>query len=609
LVLLAGLVLQLRSFPAAGQSFNLEEYLPYTATSTSLLSSDSGFSLAFNGTSDTGFHWSVSGLGESLRTNFRIDGSGLTVLSETGQSPGEPAYVQTYNPAWNISPALVTAGQLVTSAGSYIGSEPGGSWSGDVTGALTIGNLEPVSTPAGSFDALKLSYINNWMETSAGDSSHGSITQSWWMVRHLGVVKLDYQYAETYSDGGSEAGEFTFQLASSSLLVAPSITNQPVSITVPVGGTASFAVGATGPGSLTYQWQKGAGNPLAGETNATLTLTNVQTATAGGYSVVVSNFVGGVTSAEAVLTVDTSPGGVSIPDPALEAALRVQLNKPAGAITRTDLESLITFSAINQGITNLTGLEFAVNLRFLTLTQNAITNLAPLGGLRNLNELTLTLNQVSDLSPLANATTLTRLTLRANQISDLAPLAGLTNLSHLEVGGNRVKDVSAVAALSQLAILSLEVNRIEDVSPLAGLSRLIGLNLNNNHITDLSPLQTLTNLTSALVAANYLDLTSGSPDRLVIDSWIRPGRTVIYQPQFALPASVISIRMFPAGDRVRLEWNSQAGFRYAVHTSPDFTGWSPLPGASYPGTGSTLSHELPVLAGNGVFVRLELSFE
>ncbi len=53
----------------------------------------------------------------------------------------------------------------------------------------------------------------------------------------------------------------------------------------------------------TYQWYFNGTNALGGATNAFLELTNVQPAQAGAYTVVVTNLVGAVTSAPALLSV------------------------------------------------------------------------------------------------------------------------------------------------------------------------------------------------------------------------------------------------------------------------------------------------------------------
>jgi hypothetical protein len=86
----------------------------------------------------------------------------------------------------------------------------------------------------------------------------------------------------------------------------PSILGAPQSQTVFVGGTASFAVNAAGAGSLSYQWHFDGAN-LAGATDSTLALNDVQAAAAGSYQAVVSNVAGAVTSSAAALNVTGVP--------------------------------------------------------------------------------------------------------------------------------------------------------------------------------------------------------------------------------------------------------------------------------------------------------------
>jgi hypothetical protein len=86
---------------------------------------------------------------------------------------------------------------------------------------------------------------------------------------------------------------------------SPAIVAQPSSQTVQAGNNVSFTVNATGYPSPNYQWQFN-GQNIAGQTATSLSLTNVQFANAGGYSVVVTNAYGSVTSAVAQLTVFTN---------------------------------------------------------------------------------------------------------------------------------------------------------------------------------------------------------------------------------------------------------------------------------------------------------------
>jgi len=82
----------------------------------------------------------------------------------------------------------------------------------------------------------------------------------------------------------------------------PSIVSQPASVSVDPGATATFAVAATGSVPLSYQWRRN-GVALSGATGTSLTLTNVQSADAGSYSVTVTNNLGSVSSNPAVLSV------------------------------------------------------------------------------------------------------------------------------------------------------------------------------------------------------------------------------------------------------------------------------------------------------------------
>jgi len=89
-------------------------------------------------------------------------------------------------------------------------------------------------------------------------------------------------------------------------------TGQPDSLTVVQGQSATFSANVVGSAPLTYQWRFGGVN-IAGATNGSLTLANVQASQAGLYSVVVSNPFGTTTSSNATLTVLLPPAIVVQP--------------------------------------------------------------------------------------------------------------------------------------------------------------------------------------------------------------------------------------------------------------------------------------------------------
>jgi hypothetical protein len=101
-------------------------------------------------------------------------------------------------------------------------------------------------------------------------------------------------------------GSVTSSVIALTVLLPPAITTQPVSQAVNSGANATFSVVATGSAPLAYQWISN-GSALPGATASSLILASVQPANSGTYSVVVSNSVGAVTSAPAVLTVLAPP--------------------------------------------------------------------------------------------------------------------------------------------------------------------------------------------------------------------------------------------------------------------------------------------------------------
>jgi hypothetical protein len=95
------------------------------------------------------------------------------------------------------------------------------------------------------------------------------------------------------------------------VLLPPAITAGPSNEAVVVGANASFTVTAAGTSPFAYQWAFD-GTNLAGATDDTLVLTNVASAQAGGYAVVITNVAGSVTSLVASLTVSPAATVLSL---------------------------------------------------------------------------------------------------------------------------------------------------------------------------------------------------------------------------------------------------------------------------------------------------------
>ncbi len=92
---------------------------------------------------------------------------------------------------------------------------------------------------------------------------------------------------------------------------APSITLHPQDQTAPVGGSATFTVGASGTEPLNYQWERD-GVDIPGATSTSYTLSGVQTQDGGAtFLARVSNLYGSVSSNPARLTVSNNQSPVA----------------------------------------------------------------------------------------------------------------------------------------------------------------------------------------------------------------------------------------------------------------------------------------------------------
>jgi hypothetical protein len=111
----------------------------------------------------------------------------------------------------------------------------------------------------------------------------------------------------------------------------PCITTQPLSRAVAAGSNVTLNVTATGSLPLTYQWTFG-GTNIAGATGGAYTRTNVQSADAGSYLVVVSGSAGCVTSAPAILTVNNAPSLEAIPNRTIHAGSTLSFTNQASDI-------------------------------------------------------------------------------------------------------------------------------------------------------------------------------------------------------------------------------------------------------------------------------------
>jgi len=207
------------------------------------------------------------------------------------------------------------------------------------------------------------------------------------------------------------------------------------------------------------------------------------------------------------LTVQTALAQVvDIPDPELDAAIRLALDKPTGDISVADMESLTELDASSYTrwggtvpappIDSLEGLQAAKHLDWLDLSGSYPFGQSPCGGSANLN--------TGDMSPLAPLTRLVRLDLMRNNLESLIWPEGLTNLTVLDLSVNSLTDFSVLTGLSNLQKLNLSCNQPTDLSFLSSLTSLQTLDLSYNEITGLALPEGLTNLTTLNLRSTQL---------------------------------------------------------------------------------------------------------
>lgn len=217
-----------------------------------------------------------------------------------------------------------------------------------------------VLTPVGAY-SLAGSYYGSfdqggnvweWNDSVIGNSR--GLRGGAWNYDHI-LIQATYGNAYTVSPA-DELKNVGFRLAATA---APLIAHQPQSQTVGSGSNATFSVSTVGLSPFSYQWLF-AGSPISGATNASLTLSSVTFASQGGYSVIVTNAFGSVTSSVATLTVMSSEmqvlgNGLAITDGdnSPEAANHTDFGPAAvgvGNVVRT-----FTITNMGNATLNLTG--------------------------------------------------------------------------------------------------------------------------------------------------------------------------------------------------------------------------------------------------------------
>jgi internalin A len=196
----------------------------------------------------------------------------------------------------------------------------------------------------------------------------------------------------------------------------------------------------------------------------------------------------------------------------IEAAIRQEIKKPTGELTKADLTKLVSLKVHRSTITNLDALEGLVNIKVLDLFGNSdLRDITALRGLKNLERLTLYYpypgsKALKDITAIQGLTKLKSLNLqRCTNVSDVSALKGLTNLKSLNLSHTNISDVSALKDLKNIEVLDIGYTKVNDVSALKDLKNLKRLTMWSTKVKDISAFKNLNKLEYLNISNDVLD--------------------------------------------------------------------------------------------------------
>ncbi|MDB6035541.1 MAG: hypothetical protein JWM16_5879, partial [Verrucomicrobiales bacterium] len=149
-----------------------------------------------------------------------------------------------------------------------------------------------------------------------------------WQRDGQDIITATNQVLSVPNIQAAEAGAYTLRVSNSAatvtsavatitVLIPPKIIQEPASYSISPGQNLELTVNATGPGLLGYQWRLN-GTNIPGALGSSLVLTNLGSANAGNYTVVVSSQTGSTTSSPAKVTLTSL---VMLPTVVLEGSV------------------------------------------------------------------------------------------------------------------------------------------------------------------------------------------------------------------------------------------------------------------------------------------------
>jgi uncharacterized delta-60 repeat protein len=257
-------------------------------------------SLARNGSTVTWLRGGTSPEIYAAAFDYSNDGSNWVSIGNGARVSG----------GWQITGASIPAGATLRARGFLTGgAHNSSSWYVESTSGNPVltsqplsrtniaGTLASFSVAAAGPPPLTYQWFKDGVPLQDSGTIFGSLTPSLSISNVLHANGGDYFVAVTASSGSvtSSIAQLT--------VIDPVILQPPLSQSVSPGQSATFTVVAAGT-SLKYQWRKNA-IAIAGATGTSLAMANLQSGNAGNYDVLVTNSFGSLTSAPAMLSVNT----------------------------------------------------------------------------------------------------------------------------------------------------------------------------------------------------------------------------------------------------------------------------------------------------------------
>ena len=274
---------------------------------TVLRGNDTTFSATFTGNTPIFLQWRQNGIVIPGATNntYTVDNA------QPGDAGNYSLLVSN-----RVGTAISTNALLTVNVPAFITDDP------DST-EVTEGTSVTLSVTADGTPTLRYRWQKNGTNINAATN------------RTLNFAIVTNTHAGNYRCIVTNAfGSATSLVATLTVLPKLAITTEPQSQSVLAGSSVTFSGAANI--ALGYQWMKN-GAEVAGATDASLTISPVQTSDAGSYRLVATNLHSAVTSAVAVLTVEVLPSGESMvvqwgENPVFNGVDQVDITVPDGLV-------------------------------------------------------------------------------------------------------------------------------------------------------------------------------------------------------------------------------------------------------------------------------------